>query len=157
MVIVNDDCINLIKSFEGLSLKPYHGAADREDIFTIGYGTIKYPPSYMNGKYVSLSDPPITEKQASEFLKYEVMQKSKAIDPLLRDDLTANQFGALMSFTYNLGEGSLKQSTLRLKVNKNPLDPTIKDEFMKWVNANGKKVIGLVLRRAQESAFYFKV
>ncbi len=157
MIIINDNCINLIKSFEGLLLKPYHGEADRPDIFTIGYGTIKYPPYYLNGKYVSLFDAPITEQQATDFLKYEVQQKSKVIDPLLRDDLTANQFAALMSFTYNLGEGSLKQSTLRAKVNKNPLDPTIKDEFMKWVNANGKKVTGLVFRRAQEYATYIKL
>src|SRR6185436_9851194 len=115
MIVVNDNCINLIKSFEGLSLKPYHGEADRSNIFTVGFGCIKYPPYYLNGKYVSLSDPPITEQQALDFLKYEVIQKSKAIDPLLRDDLNPNQFAALISFTYNLGEGSLKQSTLRAK------------------------------------------
>jgi lysozyme len=155
MITVNSACIDLIKSFEGLELTPYHGAADRPDVFTIGYGTIKYPPYYMRGKMVELTDPPITEPQAEDFLKYEVSQKSTAIDLLLRDDLNANQFGALISFAYNLGEGALKISTLRVKVNKNPKDKTIRDEFMKWVYANGKVVAGLKRRRAAEADLYF--
>ncbi len=155
MITINDNCIRLIKSFEGLVLHPYHGEADRPDIFTIGYGTIQYPPYYENGKRVALTDPPITEMQAEDFLRYEVTQKSKGIDPLLRDDLSANQFGALISFAYNLGEGALKQSTLRLKVNRNPQDPTIRDEFMKWVHSNGKRQPGLVRRRKAEADLYF--
>lgn len=155
MITVNTNCINLIKKFEGLELKPYHGAADRANVFTIGYGTIQYPPTYMGGKAVALSDPAITEQQATDFLTYEVTQKAQQIDLLLRDDLTPNQFGALISFAYNLGAGSLKQSTLRAKVNANPKDPSIKDEFLKWVYANGQKVQGLVTRRTAEANLYF--
>lgn len=155
MIIVNDACVKLIKSFEGLVLKPYHGAADKPGIDTVGYGSIQYPPDYMNGKMVKVGDPVITEAQAESFLKFEISQKIKAIDPLLRDDLTPNQFAALISFAYNLGDGALKQSTLRLKVNTNPHDPTIRDEFAKWVNSNGKKVAGLVRRRQAEADLYF--
>ncbi len=155
MITINDTCINLIKSFEGLVLNPYHGATDRPDIFTIGYGTIQYPPYYMRGKKVALTDPVITEAQAADFLKYYVTQKSTAIDPLLRDDLSPNRFGALISFAYNVGEYNLKISTLRIKVNKNPNDKTIRDEFMKWVHANGKIVAGLKRRRAAEADLYF--
>lgn len=156
MITINDRCIDLIKSFEGLSLTPYHGAADKPEVFTIGYGTIQYPPHYLRGKRVALTDPPITEAQALDFLRYEVNQKSQTVDILLRDDLTGNQFGALISFTYNLGEGSLKQSTLRLKVNANPNDPTIRNEFMKWVHSNGKEVEGLKRRRRAEADLYFE-
>jgi len=155
MITINAACVSLIKSFEGLVLKPYHGAADRPDVFTIGYGTIKYPPYYLRGKLVALTDPPITEVQAEDFLRYEITQKSVAIDLLLRDDLNANQFGALISFAYNLGEYNLKISTLRAKVNKNPMDKTIRDEFLRWVNANGKVVAGLKRRRAAEADLYF--
>ena len=157
MITINSNCINLIKSFEGLILHPYHGAADRPEIFTIGYGTIKYPPYYLRGKMVALTDPPITEAQAENFLHYEVSQKSTAIDLLLRDDLSANQFGALVSFAYNLGDTALKQSTLRMKVNKNPVDPTIRDEFMRWVHSNGAVVEGLIRRRKAEADLYFQV
>src|SRR5580765_3801719 len=113
MIRFNNDCINLIKSFEGLVLTPYHGAADRADVFTIGYGTIKYPSSYMGGKMVAMSDPSITPELATEFLNIEVKRVADAIDLLLRDDLTINQFNALISFGYNLGDQALKNSTLR--------------------------------------------
>lgn len=155
MITVNDKCIALIKEFEGLMLKAYHGAADKPGIFTIGYGTIRYPPSYLGGKKVELSDPPITEVQAVAFLRHEVEKKAAFIDDLLRDDLTGNQFAALISFAYNLGEGALKQSTLRAKVNKNPRDATIRDEFGRWTRANGVIVKGLVRRRAAEADLYF--
>ena|ERR1041385_1343287 len=155
MITINDACINLIKRFEGLELKQYHGAADRPDVFTIGYGTIQYPPDYLRGKKVALSDPPITEVQAAAFLKYEVTQKSVAIDTMLRDDLTPNQFGALISFAYNLGENALKTSTLRAKVNANPKDPSIRAEFARWVHSNGEVQPGLVTRRNAEADLYF--
>lgn len=156
MITINERCIALIKSFEGLKLTPYHGAADRPDVFTIGYGTIQYPPYYLRGKRVTLADPPVNEAQAQDFLRYEVTQKSQAVDLLLRDDLNANQFGALISFAYNLGEGALKQSTLRLKVNANPADPTIRNEFMRWVHSNGEVSEGLRRRRSAEADLFFE-
>ena len=129
MITISDSCINLIKGFEGFIPHPYHGAADKPEVFTIGYGTIKYPPDYLRGKVVTMADPNITEAQAASFLRYEVTQKATSIDPLLRDDLTPNQFGALISFAYNLGEGALKISTLRQKVNTNPADLAIRTEL----------------------------
>ena len=147
---INENGLNLIKSFEGLSLSPYHDDIDPPSICTIGYGTIMYE----NGEYVKLTDPDITEQRAVELLQWEVTDKAKQIDPLLRDDLTGNQFAALISFSYNLGVGSLKQSTLRKKVNINPLDPTIKDEFAKWVYSDGVKVSGLIRRRKAEADLY---
>ena len=106
---------------------------------------------------VALSDPPITEAQAENFLHYEVTQKSIAIDPLLRDDLTPNQYGALVSFAYNLGDYAFNHSTLRLKVNQNPMDPAIRAEFMRWVHSNGAIVDGLIRRRKAEADLYFQV
>ena len=156
MIKINDKCVELIKSFEGLFLKPYHGVHDRPGIDTIGYGTIQYPPTYRNGNMVKITDPAITEAQATEFLKYEIMKKLKGVDLLIRDDLNENQFGALVSFTYNLGEGALKNSYLRVRVNKNPNDKMIRDEFMKWTCSNGKCGIkGLVRRRKAEADMYF--
>jgi lysozyme len=71
------------------------------------------------------------------------------------DTITQNQFNALVSFAYNLGAQSLKGSTLLKKVNANPNDPTIAVEFLKWVNAGGRKVAGLVRRREAEANLYF--
>jgi lysozyme len=81
----------------------------------------------------------------------------KSVDSFCRDDINQNQFDALVSFAYNLGVGNLKSSTLLKKVNANPSDPTIRDEFMKWVNGGGKKLPGLVKRRQAEADLYFGV
>jgi len=157
MIKINDECINLIKSFEGFFPNAYHGVCDKPGIDTIGYGTIKYPPYYLGGKMVKLGDPDITEHQAFEFLKHEVEKMLPAIDILMRDDLTINQFGALTSFCYNLGTGALKMSHLREKINANPHDPAIREEFGKWTCSNGKcKIKGLIRRRTAEADLYFK-
>jgi lysozyme len=155
MIIIDDKCIKLIKSFEGFYSKAYHDEIDPPHIDTIGYGTIKYPPNYMNGKKVQVGDPEITEAQAVEFLTWEVKLKTTCVDDLIIDTLNANQFGALVSFTYNLGEGALKGSTLRKKINTNPNDPTIKDEFLKWDMASGHHISGLQNRRHAEADLYF--
>ncbi len=66
-----------------------------------------------------------------------------------------NQFDALVSFCYNVGPANLKSSTLLKKVNINPNDPTIKNEFLKWTKAGGKVLKGLVTRRTAEAELYF--
>lgn len=157
MININDNCTNLVKLSEGLSLKAYHDSIDPPGVDTIGYGTIQYPPTYLGGKKVKVGDPPITEAQATEFLKWEIGQQAQFVDPLLRDDLSVNQFDAIISFAYNEGVGRFKTSTLRSKVNANPADPTIRDEFMKWVFADGKKQKGLITRRKAEADLYFTV
>ena len=148
MIIVNQNCIDIIKSFEGLFLKPYLCPAN---VATIGYGTIRYP----NGTKVRMTDVAITEAKAMEYLMFEINQKSRAIDPMLREDLTGNQFAALISFAYNLGEGALRKSTLLKVVNATPLSPQIRTEFQKWVYADGKKLNGLLRRRNAEADLYF--
>jgi lysozyme len=158
MIRVTQKCVDFIKGFEAFRAKPYHGEADAPNIFTIGYGTIKYPPFYLNGKAVALTDPPITEEQATSFLEYEIKHKCEYIDPFLRDDLSDNQFAALVSFVYNLGEGALRYSTLLRKVNSKPSDTAIRDEFMRWVHGEGNAVIpGLVRRRNEEADMYFTI
>jgi len=156
MITINDACIALIKSFEGLCLDAYLCPAN---VPTIGYGTISYPPTYAGGRKVKLGDK-ITAAQATEFLMYEVKEKAKKVDALMRDDLTANQFAALISFAYNLGEGALKDSTLRKRVNADPKDVTIRDAFMMWDKARGAdgelhKLSGLTRRRKAEADLYF--
>lgn len=148
---VNKDTIDLIKSFEGLSLKGYHDSIDPSNVNTIGYGTIAYP----DGTKVKVGDI-ITQDQAYEYLTWEVNQKASVITPMIKSILNDNQFGALVSFAYNLGEGNLKSSTLLKKVNINPNDLTIRDEFIKWNKSNGNVIAGLTRRRIAEADLYFK-
>lgn len=143
--------ISLIRAFEGLRLKAYRDSAG---IWTIGYGAIVYH----DGSKVKKGDT-ITMEMAEELLDWQVDLKEVGLNKVLGSyKVTQNQFDALMSFTYNLGVGALETSTLLKKVRKNPYDPTIELEFMKWVKARvkGKLTIipGLLKRRKKEWALY---
>jgi len=140
--------LELIKSFEGLKLKPYLCAAG---VPTIGFGNTFYE----NGKKVTLNDQVITEQRAVELLEYSLLKFEQYVDSYCRDDINQNQFDALVSFCYNLGPVNLKNSTLLKKVNKNPNDITIRNEFMKWNKAGGRALKGLTKRRTAEADLYF--
>lgn len=142
--------VDLITLFEGFEGKPYLCSAN---VPTIGFGTTRYP----NGHKVKLSDASISRNLAIEYFKHDVAFFELQVDALATDKLTQNQFSALVSFCYNLGANSLKTSTLLKKVNTNPNDPTIAVEFLKWVNAGGRKLAGLVRRREAEASLYFKI
>jgi len=138
----------LITSFEGFKAQPYLCPAN---VPTIGFGTTRYP----DGTKVTLTDKPITELQAIDYLKYDVAKFELDVDAFCIDTITQNQFNALVSFAYNLGSGALKSSTLLKKVNANPSDVTIRNEFMKWVYAGKSKLVGLERRRKAEADMYF--
>lgn len=141
--------LDLIKKYEGFFSKPYR---DPIGIPTIGYGVIKYP----NGKRVTMNDAPMTEKQASDML-LDLLNKTYVpeLTRLLKSNINQNQFDALASFIYNLGGANLSKSTLLRKVNANPNDPSIANEFLRWNKAGGKVLNGLTKRRQSESSLYF--
>jgi lysozyme len=140
--------LDLIKSFEGLYLKPYLCPAN---VPTIGYGNTFYE----NKAKVTLKDPIITEARAIELLTWSLSSFEQYVDAYCIDTITQNQFDALVSFCYNLGPANLKSSTLLKKVNANPNDPTIRAEFLKWNKAGGKALAGLTRRRTAEANLYF--
>jgi lysozyme len=146
---ITKETLDLIKEYEGLKLQPYICSAGKA---TIGYGNTYYE----DGSPVKISDPPITKNQA-ELLFLTLIDQFKAkITKLIIQDLTDNQFGALLSFAYNVGIGNFRRSTLLKKVNVNPEDPSIADEFLKWNKAGGKILNGLKRRRRAEVNLYFK-
>ena len=138
----------LITKFEGLSLKPYLCSAK---IPTIGYGNTYYP----DGKRVILLDKDITKQQAFDMFKEVANRFAKRVDELVTSNINQNQFNALVSFAYNVGTGNFSSSTLLKKVNRNPDDLTIKNEFLKWNKAGGKVLNGLTNRRNEEAILYF--
>jgi lysozyme len=146
---VNKAGIDLIKSFEGLFLKPYLCPAN---VPTIGYGTIKYP----NGKPVTLSDAPISETQAYQYLEHEVNEKAAGVEKLVKVSLTDNEFAALVSFSYNVGLGALQKSTLLKLLNGNESKVKVSDEFLKWNKAAGKILPGLTRRRQAEKSLFLQ-
>lgn len=144
----SNNLIELIKKFEGCKLSAYLCPAG---IPTIGYGSTLYADKTK----VKIGET-ITQEQADKLLVDTLGQYELFVDANTRDDINQNQFDALVDFAYNCGNANLKSSTLLKKVNANPSDKTIADEFMKWVNANGKKLNGLVNRRTAEKELYFK-
>ena len=143
---VNKAGRDLIKQFEGCKLKAYKCPAGLD---TIGYGNTFYP----DGTKVKPGDV-ITQERSNELLDIIVEDFAKKVKPLIKQNLTDNNFSALVSFAYNAGVTNLKNSTLLKKVNANPKDPSIRAEFMKWVRANDKVLNGLVKRREAEAKLY---
>ena len=145
-------CFDFIKKWEGLELEAY---TDSAGIWTIGYGTITYEDSTP----VKKGDV-ITQQRAQELLEFEVRQKSKGVNAVIKPAvLTQNQYNALVSFAYNTGSGALKTSTLLKRVKANPLDDTIRNAFMMWnkarVDGELVEINGLTNRRREEADLYF--
>ena len=147
---LNNKGYKLICQFEGLRLKPYLCSAK---IPTIGYGNTYYP----NGEKVTLLDKSITEIQAFEMFKVIADKYAKRVSEMVKKELNQNQFNSLVSFAYNVGTGNFSTSTLLKKINVNPNDLTIRNEFAKWNKANKKVIDGLTKRRKAESDLYFKI
>lgn len=134
--------------WEGCRLKAYRCPAG---VLTIGYGHTG--PDVKPGME-------ITAPQAVALFNADVDKFARSVEASLAGvSLKQKQFDAVVSLAYNIGLGNLKKSTLCRKVKANPDDPTIRDEFMKHVNArvNGvlKPLAGLVKRRRAEADHYF--
>ena len=138
--------LDLIKLFEGFRARPYRCPAG---IPTIGYGSTHYP----DGTKVTMQDAPVTSLRASQMLASESLRCGVAVLKLVNKPLTANQYGALVSFVYNLGSGRLQASTMRRKLNRGDYAGAAR-EFGKWVFAGKARLKGLVIRRAAERALF---
>jgi lysozyme len=145
---LDENGYKLIMGFEGLSLVPYLCAAK---VPTIGYGSTFYP----SGKKVTLQDTPINLESAKLMLKETANIFATQVNLLVKTKITQNQFNAFVSFAFNLGSQALSKITLLKKVNVNPNDITITNEFLKWNKAGGRVLDGLTKRRTKEANLYF--
>ena len=143
---ISEKGLNLIKEFEGLRLKPYKDAVG---IPTIGYGNTYYE----DGRKVSLSDPAITEERATELLKMVVKRYEDAINRYVQVPITQNQFDALVSFAYNVGNENVRKSTLMKLLNQKQYTAAA-DQFLRWNKAGGKTLKGLTRRRQAERVLF---
>jgi lysozyme len=139
---ITQDGLDLIKRFEGFSETVYICPAG---LPTIGYGHVVKPHENFSCG--------ISKTEAEDLLREDVQVAERAVQRLITVPLTDGQFAALVSFTFNLGAGSLQRSTLRRKINREEHeDASI--EFLRWVWAGGRKLKGLVRRREAEAALY---
>lgn len=136
--------IDFLTQEEGLRLSPY---LDSKGIPTIGIGATYYPDT---GKKVTMKDKKLTKDEAIAMFKHLLTFYEKGVWSVTRDDISQNQFNALVSICYNIGVGAFKGSTLLKRVNNDPHDPKIADAFLMW-----KKPAVLIGRRKREIALYF--
>ncbi|MDT8208195.1 lysozyme [Serratia marcescens] len=142
---ISKNGIELIKRFEGLELEAYQ---DSVGVWTIGYGWTQA----VDGKKIA-PGMKIDQATADRLLKCGVVQYEQGVNQLVKVRITQGQFDALVSFAYNLGLRSLSTSTLLRKLNNGDTQGAA-DEFGRWVNAGGKRLDGLVTRRAAERRMF---
>jgi GH24 family phage-related lysozyme (muramidase) len=138
--------INLIKSFEGLSLKAYKVDGANEKYWTIGYG--HYGSDVKEGQT-------ITAQKAEELLKKDLKKYVDGVDAAIKVKVNQYQFDACVSFAYNLGVSAFTNSDLCEYINAGKFDKAA-GEFGKWVHAGGNVLKGLVRRREAERVLFLK-
>jgi lysozyme len=135
--------IALLKEHEGLRLTAYLCPAN---VWTIGWGHTRrvYPGQR------------ITEEEAEAMLAADLIEAERCVRMNVSVPLNQNQFDALVSFVFNLGCPALRRSTLLRHLNAGDHDKA-SQQFPRWVHGGGRKLPGLVRRRAAEKNLFREV
>lgn len=139
---VSQDCVELVKHFEGFEDTAYLCPAN---VWTIGYGRTRN---------VKEGDR-ITEPQAERDLLEELEEFKHQVLNSVKVELKQNELDALTSWTYNLGVGNLQSSTLLKKLNSGDKD-SVPSEMLRWNKASGEVLAGLTRRREAEAELWAK-
>ena len=131
---------NLIKEAEGLRLEAYLCPAG---IPTIGWGHTK---GVRLGQH-------ITKGQAENMLVEDIAPIERLLNGL-RINFRQEQFDALTSWIFNLGEGKLKSSTMYRLILENARDEEITDQLVKWIYSGKQQLPGLMKRRVAEANLF---
>lgn len=134
---------DLIKKYEGCSLKPYLCPAD---IPTIGWGNTFYE----DGKKVTMDDTPITQEYADWLLEWYCLTQIK----LPNGDFTYNQKMSLFSLIYNIGQTAFDKSKCKKAIESK--DWKLAYDNWDWNKSNGKILKGLIKRREDEKKLFFE-
>jgi lysozyme len=149
--------LDLIKSFEGFVDYAYddqrrdaHGRPLRIDegstakgVLTIGYGHTR---GVIPGQTC-------TEPEAESMLRGDVAHAEQAVGNSVEVALTQNQFDALVSLVFNIGESAFRKSTLLARLNTGSYKAAA-DQFLRWTYDDGKQLQGLVNRRNRERELF---
>jgi lysozyme len=137
---INQTGFVMLTDFEDFKPKPYD---DGTGTLTIGYGHTRS----------AVMPAEVTEEEAGELLKADLEYFEGIVKQEVRVPINRNQFSALVSLTYNVGEGNFRNSTLLKKLNNGNFKAAA-GEFESWNRAGGKKLEGLVRRRAAEKQLF---
>lgn len=143
--------LDLLAQWEGIKLTVYKDVAG---LPTIGVGHLLTRDELSSGK-ILIHDNPIryvdglTEEQVMQLLSQDVQAVEKSVTDEVQVDLQLHQFDALVSFTFNVGKGAFRNSTLLKLLNKGQYDE-VPNQLARWVYSGGKKIRGLINRRRNE-------
>lgn len=146
----SDECIRLLKEFEGFCSKPYWDYGQ----YTVGYGTVC--PSEHYDRYMAEGIP---ETEAEELLRTYLNGMCGVINNFIDQyglSLSQNQFDALVLFTYNCGSNWMKDSegTFRSAVVNGKTGNDFIFPIVRWCVAGDSILDGLVRRRLIEANIY---
>ena len=139
---INDQGLNLLKSFEGCELKAYD---DGGKVWTIGYGHTKNVTEGMT----------ITQEKADQFFREDLEKFELYVEDALKVTLNGDQFSALVCFCFNVGPGpkGFEGSTLLKLLNQGDFSGAAQ-QFPRWNKVGGKSWLGLTRRRLAEQALF---
>jgi lysozyme len=137
---INAEGLALIKQWEGCKLEAYR---DVGGVWTVGFGHTRTAKAGMV----------ITEAEAERLLQEDLAIFEAEVARAVDVDLTDNQFAALVSWSYNVGVGAMRRSSLIRKLNAGEYD-AVPAELARWNKVKGKVVKGLSNRRAAEAGLW---
>lgn len=140
--IVSPQGINLIEHFEGYSPFVYKDA--------VGYPTIGWGHLLKPGEHFAK---PLLPIDGELLLRSDLKGFEKDINNLVTIKMRQAWFDSLASFTFNVGTGNLKKSTMLKKINQSK-HKEVPVEMKKWNKAKGKELRGLTIRRELEAKKY---
>lgn len=147
---INAETLEHVKRWEGLKLTAYPDPGSRDGTpWTIGYGHTS------DGFMKVHKGLKITMKQAEEALVHDLGETAAEIERLVKVPLTENQFGALVSFAFNVGVGAFAKSTLLRRLNAGDYG-AVPAQLARWNKNDGKVMAGLTNRRAAEAGLWAK-
>jgi lysozyme len=130
----------LIESFESCRLAAYQ---DPRGVWTIGYGHTLGTVAYQT----------CSQADADAWFVQDTQTAVNAVNRTTDVPLSQEQFDALVSFTFNIGQGSEAHSTLLSLVNQSNFAAAA-DQFLVWNHVNGVPNAGLTRRRQAERVLF---
>jgi lysozyme len=143
---VSPNGIKFIAGHEGEILRVY---ADPVGLLTLGVGHLL---TAAEKKAMPLGTK-ITQKQSREYLAKDLQRFERAINAAVAVPITQNQFDALVSFAFNVGESAFKRSSVLRNLNNRKFAAAA-DSLLAWNKAGGRVLKGLTRRRKEERELF---
>ena len=154
---VSPKAIAMIKHHEGVRTRAYRCPAK---LWTVGVGHVLYPEQaklpidQRDAFNIKIEDFRVfSMEEVDAILRADLDRFERGVERYITVPLTQGMFDALVSFSFNVGLGTLQRSTLRQKLNRGDKEGAA-DELLKYCMAGGKILKGLQNRRIDERALF---